>query len=800
MVKPSPWAATWAAAAWCVCAAAGAAGTGSLVERALGSPSLRPSTRAHLRATDDGPGRATFEFDRPAAPAELDNLAQVLQALGAGHAVDCVNPDAVKGPADAACRVYAAAPDAPPPPKADPAENDARARRIRARIANMSLDEMIDLTTGVDGFHTRAIAGLPAMRMTDGGLGVRGGQRSGRATAFPAGISLAASFDPELTQEVAGAIAREAKDRGFNAVLGPDVNIVRTPVGGRDFEMLCGEDPYLCSRLAQAYVRGIQDQGVIAVVKHLIGNELEADRTRTDSRIDERTLHEIYLPPFAAAVRAGVLCVMTSYNKLNGQHTAENKALVTGLLREELGFQGCVMSDWWGMRAGVATAEAGSDLEMPQPHYFNRSLREAVLNGIIPVGRIQEMDYHILRALDRIGLLDRPQGSLPPWPTESPRAHIELALKAAEESLVLAKNDRGLLPLDAKTLKSLAVIGPDAAVYHAGGGSSGVTPFHATTPLEGLARSLGRSVSVRFAAGVRIPGDKVPPGAPPWSDDSGIKAAARAAAAADAAVVFVGDRVSEDFDRPSFSLPGRQDELVAAVAKANPRTVVVALTGAAVAMPWADQVRAILVAWYPGQEEGTALARVLFGGVNPSGKLPVTFPRRWEDTPAAGSSRPGPDLTIPYREGVYVGYRHFDKEGLQPLFPFGHGLSYTAFAYSGLTVDAASDRAAKPGPKVTVRLRVANAGRRAGTEVVQLYVGAGAAPDGVDRPPQELKGFQRVDLGPGETKTVSFFLDEGAFSFWHPVKKQWTVEPGWYSIRAGSSSRDIRLQTRLGLR
>lgn len=750
---------------------------------------LTPEQRAAV-AAEIQEGRVLLTVRRPEPEAFLKGLLGVVAARGAAGAADCVEP-AKADRATTACRVYAAEPRAPEPPGRLPA------RDVRGLIARMTEDEKVDLLSGT-GFDTKAVPrlGIPSLRMADGPVGYRGGTVTGKATAFPAAVAMAATFNTDLNKRIAGAQAEEAKARGARMLLGPDVNIQRLPLGGRDFEMF-SEDPYLTSRLAQEYVRGVQEKGVIATVKHFLLNDTELERTVKSSNAGERAIHEVYGAPFAAVAREA-LAVMSAYNPANGVYSSENKKLLTDYLRGELGFEGLVVSDWWALRSGVGAAEGGTDLEMPTKFFFGAPLREAVRNGIVPLSRIEEMDYRLLRAMEKIGLLDEPQKPFPKYPRSDPKAHAKLALEAAVESLVLLKNDgeegRALLPLNARRLRSLAVIGPNADVYRSGGGSSGVTPFKSVTPLEGLRRRLGSATFLRYAPGVRIPGDFLRPKAPA-DEAAGIAEAVRAAARSDAAVVFVGDVESEDGDRRAMGLPGRQDELIAAVAKANPRTVVVLLTGSPVSMPWLGQVKSVLAAWYPGQQEGDAVASVLFGDVNPSGKLPVAFPARLDDSPAS-KGYPGGPAGIDYEDGVNVGQRGLDKAGVRALFPFGHGLSYTRFAYSGLTVAAASADAADP--RVTVSVDVANAGDRAGAEVAQLYVGQDAPR--VDRPLKELKGFEKTFLKPGETKRLTFELDRSAFAYWSPTKRDWTADPGGYLVSVGSSSQDIRLTAGLALK
>jgi len=720
---------------------------------------------------------------RPAAAADLNRLRSLPALAGRKSGIDCHEPQN-KEWAAADCKLYVEWTRTPTPGE----------QRVRALVDKMTPQELFSVLSGdpKDGFSTQAVPrlGVPAMHMDDAHLGVA---HMGPATAFPAAVGVAASFDPSLAKKEGAAIADEARARDIRMILGPDVNIQRLPVGGRNFEMLGGQEPVLTADMGAAFIRGTQEHGVIATAKHFILNdqELFALRTVADSRADERTIHEIYGLPFEAAVRAGVLSVMGAYNLADGTPSTDNNALMNGYLRDELGFDGLSVSDWASaIKSSVGAARAGTDLEMDHARFFGKDLADAWRDGLVSTDLIKTMVFHTLYAMERVGALDDKPGPIRPAPRQSPPAHVALARDAAEEGMVLLKNDGAALPLSAGALKSLALIGPDAAIYRAGGGSSYVTPTSAVTPLGGLTRRAGR-VRMLFAPGVAIPGDWVK-GPKPANDDDGIAAAVKTAAQADASVLFVGDLEAEDNDRKSMSLPGRQDELVAAVAAANrkakKRTIVVLLTGSAVPMPWIDQVDAVLEAWYPGQQEGEALARVLFGDVNPSGKLPVVFPKSWDDASGA-STYSGTAKTIEYSEKLLVGQRSLDKKGLSALFPFGHGLSYTTFGYSGLRVQAVSPEAWEP--VVEVSFDLADTGPRAGAEVAQVYVGRDH-PD-AETPVKELKAFQRVALAAGGKQRVTLSLDSDAFRYWDATDHRWTIDRGVYHIFVGSSSQDVRL-------
>ena len=592
-------------------------------------------------------------------------------------------------------------------------------------------------------------------------------------------------------------------------ILGPTVNIARQPLWGRNFEGY-GEDPYLAARLVVGYIKGVQGEGVIATVKHFAANNQEFERHRIDEKIALRTLHEIYFPAFRAAVQeAGVWAVMSAYNKVNGLWCAENPYLLRDVLKKQWGFQGFVISDWGSTYSTAGTVNAGMDLEMPggepMKTWFAKpatvadgngagwltpdKVLPAVTAGQIGAAQLDDNVSRMLRVLFKSGLFDKEHPGGGAVDTPEQRA---VARTAATESIVLLKNAGDALPLITRTVHSLAVIGPNAAVARTGGGGSSlVRPNYAVSPLEGIRERVGNQLQVTYAQGVSIPGEDASKDSPAAQAQLRNEAAA-AAAKADAAIVVVGlapSLESEGFDRKTLGLPAGQDELIQAVAKANKNTIVAIDAGSPVSMDtWIDQVPAVLMMWYGGQEGGHAIASVLFGDFTPSGKLPVTFPRKLEDTPAYGHY-PGENLHTEYAEGIYVGYRHFDRGNIEPLFPFGHGLSYTKFDYSDLAV---TPNRVAPGRPVRVSVTVRNSGSRAGAEVVQLYLHPPQA--SVDRPPKELKGFRRVMLTPGQAQTVTFNLDRQAMSFYSPAKQNWVAEPGSFEVQVGASSRDIRLK------
>jgi beta-glucosidase len=795
---------------------------------------------------------------------------------------------------------------------------------LETLVDTMTLAEQVSLLSGADFWSLPAIdrLGLSKLRMSDGPNGARGGgSLTGGVTAaaFPVGIALGATWDPALAREIGGALAQEVRSKGAHVLLAPTVNIHRSVTNGRNFECY-SEDPELTADLAVAYITGLQEAGVAATIKHFAGNESEIERTTINSVVDERSLREIYLRPFEDAVKkAGTWGIMSSYNKLNGSYTAENHWLLTTVLREDWGYDGIVMSDWFGSRSTAPTLNAGLDLEMPGPtRDRGEKAVAAVGTGEVSADTIRTRALNILRWMDRTGAL-RDQTPFVEKADNRPE-HRALIRRAGAAGTVLLKND-GLLPLSG-TSGRIAVIGPNAKVAQImGGGSAQLNPHYSISPWEallarlgpdaltyapgctnhrwepvmtgeftveyfdnttfsgdpvhsvkmpdilafwiapvadgkvnpaafsarisgtytptetsmhligvhsaGLARVLvdgvvvadawtnwtkgrtffeegcdevvgevqlqaGRAhqIEVRFASrvsdniqmsGLRV-GISVPLG------DADIAAAAEAARGADTAIVFVGrsgEWDTEGSDLQDITLPGRQDELVAAVCAANPRTVVVLQTGGPVEMPWLAACPALLQSWYPGQEAGNAIADVLFGDAEPGGRLPQTFPARQADNPTWSQDPevyPGLDGKVRYEEGLFIGYRHYDKQGIVPLFPFGHGLSYTRFALSGL-------RAAPQGDRVLVTARVENTGDRTGSTVVQLYVSE-AAPT-VKRPMRELKGFAKLTLAPGEAREVEILLEARDFAWFDTGGRCWRVSEGTFTLQAGFSSAEI---------
>lgn len=655
-------------------------------------------------------------------------------------------------------------------------------QRAREIVSRMTLDEKISELHGFrDATHNRIVLGIPRLgipdfRITNGPAGAGPGRDKPPkpATALPAPIALASTWDRDLAREYGVVAGSESRDLGNDLLEAPTINIMRVGQDGRTFEGY-GEDPFLTGQLAVAFIEGVQSQGILADVKHYVANNQETDRSVINEEIGERALREIYLPAFEDAIKRGhSASVMCAYPKVNGAYNCENAPLLDTILKKEWAFAGFVTSDFGAVHSTVESAMAGLDLEMPTGKYFGEELKAAVESGKVPVSVIDDKLIRRFRAMIEFGVFDHP-----PTPKPLPvREHGAIALHIAEDGIVLLKNSGGILPLKASRVKRIALIGLTEAST-GGGGSSHVAPLYTVDPLDGLRSRVGSQVTIETNDGADIP------------------AAAALAHSADVAIVMVGDQDREGRDQ-SLSLPNNQDQLVKAVAAANPRTVVVLKTGSGVLMPWAEQVPAIVEAWYPGEEDGNAVAAALFGEVNPSGKLPITFPRSLEDVPASKPEQyPGIDKVAHYSEGVYVGYRHYDANKKDPLFPFGYGASYTTFAYSNLRVSPERlSVSANVKPNVQVDFNVVNSGHVRGAEVAQLYIGMPSS-DAVPQPPKQLKEFNKVRLDPGQKTHVHFALDERAFSYWDTTVHGWTVAPGTYSILVGSSSRDVRLSTRI---
>ncbi len=795
--------------------------------------------------------------------------------------------------------------------------------RITELLQQMTLDEKISMLAGADLWHSAAVErlGIPVFKVTDGPNGARGawGGMGPLSVATPVGIALGATWNPELVEKVGNVLADEVKSKGAHILLAPTVNIHRTPIAGRNFECF-SEDPYLSGMIASAYIKGIQDKGVGACIKHFVANDQEYERFSMSSEMDERTLREIYLEPFRIAIRnSKPWAVMSGYNRVNGTYACQNDHTLLDILKGEWGFDGIVMSDWFGTYDANVPA-GGLDLEMPGPGRWMSAehVKLALANGTLTTETLDDKIHRLLGVLEKAGLFENP--TLGPERAKDRPEHRVIIREAAREAIVLLKND-GVLPL--KKIKSIAVIGPHAdRPQILGGGSSSVTPHYAISPFEGI-RANAKNIQVKTAPGCFIHKNLPAPapetlftsdersglslslfdntdlsGAPAYSEattrvqygwyehtvpkvnqeafsmrmegffmpqesgthtfainaigqarlyfddklvidhwaasESGrqktvdlqltagkgyplrveyvwkgnprwrslsfghlpphapdlIAEAVELASRSDVVVLVAGlngEWESEGFDRVDMKLPGAQNELIERVAEANQNTIVVLNAGSPVEMPWIDKVSAVIQLWYDSQEQGNALADILLGSVNPSGKLPTTFPIRLQDNPAY-INYPGTNGRVQYGEGVFVGYRYYDKKELAPLFPFGHGLSYTTFAYSDLRLSAKSITSDQ---SLEVELDVANTGKVAGKEVVQLYIHP--VNSRMSRPEKELKAFSKVELKPNETKTITFKLDREAFWYFDEGQDSWAIEPGDFEILIGASSRDIRM-------
>lgn len=798
--------------------------------------------------------------------------------------------------------------------------------RVEDLLKRMTLEEKIEMLGGT-GFETKAIQrlGIPPLNMTDGPLGVRWGQ----STAFPSGILMGATWNPELISKLGSAIAEEVKSKERHVILGPCVNIARIPMGGRNFESF-GEDPFLTSRIAVDYIKGVQKENVVATVKHFAANNQEHQRDFVNTIVDERALNEIYFPAFKAAVEeANVLAIMSAYNKLNGHFCSENDYLLIDKLKTEWKFKGLVMSDWGAVHSSIPTFNSGLDLEMPTGQYLNKeTLLEKIKSGELSESKLDDKVRRILRVMFTIGLFDDYKYDA----TKLNNAeHKQIALDVAKEGIVLLKNENSILPLDFSKIKSIAVIGPNSNVARTGGGgSSMVSPFYSVSPLEALQKKIGNKVKINFAQGSVLDGDSKPieskylftekdgkqnelnaeyfdnknlSGKPvkevldskvyfTWDDgspfqdfpvdnfsvrwtgylkveqaarytidvssDDGVRLylddeliiddwndhalmtnsyttlleankyykikleyyengggaivklgwhlpnedliseAVSTAKISDVAIIFAGTNAnyeSEGFDRKDLVLPNNQDELIKQVAAANKNTIVVLATGSPVLMnEWVDNVSGLIEAWFAGEQAGNAIAEVLIGETNPSGKLPMTFPKRWDDCSAFNTYKKE-DGTTRYEDGIYVGYRHFEKNKIEPLFPFGYGLSYTTFNYSDLNL---SSKEISQDEKLIVRTKIKNTGKVGGSEIVQLYIKD--IQSSLDCPEKELKGFKKVYLKAGEEKTIEFALDKSALSFFDPKIKNWVAEASEFEVLIGSSSKEIKLNKKFNLK
>jgi len=804
-------------------------------------------------------------------------------------------------------------------------------------MSHLTMKQKVDLLGGLNmGTKPIPSLGIPSLRMDDGPLGARWG----RSTSFPSGIAMASTWDTAMVRKVGQGIGREVRGKGRNVILGPNVNIARNPKNGRTFEGF-GEDPFLTSEMGVSYIKGVQEEGVGATVKHYDANSQEFYRHSIDEKISERTLREIYLPAFKAAVqKAHSDAVMAAYNQVNGQFCAANHFLLNTVMRKEWGYKGLIMSDWGAVQSTFPTAQNSLDLEMPYGHYLNqKTLMPAIKSGKVSDSTINEKVSHILKTEYKLGLLPKmkhPQHMVDSL-VNAPETQ-RTALQTAKEAIVLLKNDHHQLPLNASKIKSIAVIGPNAAYARAvGGGSAEVHPIMSISPLEALQHKLKGKVTLNYAPGVLFnymqsvdssafyqpngqkqglkaeyynngnfsgtavvrtagqidyrqgAGEQTPivenhfkgafsvrwtgkikapstgnykfrlmasgpvkfylnnkqitaskkgrygrktyatsihmtaghmynlkveltgKGYNPndghglgiqlaWVQPktASISNAVKAARKSDVAIVFAGTSAHfehEGADRKSLDMPDNQDELIRRVASANRHTIVVLTSGAPVLVnSWVHDVPAVMESWFDGGEIGNAIADVILGNYNPSGKLPISFPRSWSQEPASIQHYTKNDTLLKYTEGLYVGYRHFEHANLKPSFPFGYGLSYTTYKYSDLKVQNSSTNGQ---PNVQVSFKITNTGNMVGAEIAQLYVHEDHPK--LDRPDKALKGFSRVELQPGQSKVVHITLDNNAFHYYNPDLHKWVIDPNTFEIMVGSSSADIHLKKNIKL-
>ena len=676
-------------------------------------------------------------------------------------------------------------------------------KRADLLIEQMTLDEKIALVHGFDVWNYSAPPqwlggagwvpgiprlGIPDLQMTDGRSGVANtGGRGRYATALPCALACAASWDLNVAYEYGALVGKEVRDLGFNVSLGGTANLIREPRNGRNFECF-GEDPILIGKMLGRELKATQEQQVVGNINRYAVNDQETARFTINSVIDKRAMQESDLLAFEIAIKeSDVGTVMCAYNRLNGDYCCENGYVLTDVLKKAWGYKGWVMSDWGATHSTVKAALAGFDQEEPGGQYFGGALKAAVEKGEVPEARLDDMVHRILRTEFVCGIFDNPPAPRP----VNPFTGAEVAQRVAERAIVLLKNSNSQLPWRVSAIKTIAVIGSHADVgVLSGGGSDQVDAAGGNAVPPASVGNAGATDSSRAPAGVWHPSSplkairaKVPAAKVEYDPGTDLAAAAKLAAAADVAIVFVHQHTTEGHDVPNLSLPGNQDHLVSQVAAANPRTVVVLETGGPVLMPWIDLVSAVLEAWYPGIRGGEAIANILFGDVNPSAKLPVTFPKSEADLPhGAIAEAPAPAAEINYTEGLKVGYKWFDAAGKEPLFPFGFGLSYTTFSYSELKIT--------PGRETQVSFHVTNTGKRAGAEVAQVYV---SLPPGAGEPPKRLVAWEKIQLRPGETKPVTLRLDPYYLSIFSVTKDGWELAPGEYRVYVGGSSRNTPL-------
>ena len=668
------------------------------------------------------------------------------------------------------------------------------AKKIDQLVSKLTLEEKALLTSGRDAWSTQPIERLdiPYIWMADGPHGLRrapttdtwGYGNQAPATCFPTASALSASWDMALVEEVGAALGVESNALGVDLLLGPGINIKRSPLAGRNFEYF-SEDPILSGKLGVAYINGVQGEGVGATVKHYVANNVETQRMWANSNLDDRTLNEIYMTPFEITIKeAQPWSVMACYNRVQGVYGTESLQLLTDKLKNDWGFKGFVVSDWDAVVDRVQGIRAGMHLEMPgkPARITSKMVVDAVKNNELDEQQLDSVVKDLLR------IVFMGQNTEDKFGDQNIEQHHQLARKVAAEAITLLKNTKKLLPVDTAKYKKIAVLGEFAVnPRYQGNGSSQVKPTKLDKFIDIVRQEYGQDVEFVYSAGYSLAND---------DDLSLVAAAAEVAADADLALVMAGlplSYESEGIDRKHIDLPPSHNKLISAVAKVQPNTAIILTNGSAIAMPWVNEVTAILETWLGGQAGAGAIADAVFGKVNPSGKLAETFPVRLEDSPAF-LNFPGEDGQVIYGERMFVGYRYYDKRNIEPLFPFGHGLSYTDFSYSHLKLSS-TDITDKD--QLQVSLTVSNTGKVPGKEVIQLYVADKEST--VQRPVKELKAFDKIELEPGESKEVSFTLNNRDFSYYSKVYDRWLAESGEFDILVGSSSRDIRLKGSLNL-
>lgn len=695
-------------------------------------------------------------------------------------------------------------------------------QRIEDALQRMTLEEKVKLCHAQSKFSSYGVPrlGIPELWMSDGPHGIReevlwdewkgAAWTSDSCIAFPALTCLAATWDVDMSALYGKSIGEEARYRGKDVLLGPGVNIYRTPLNGRNFEYM-GEDPYLSSRIVVPYIKGVQQNGVAACVKHFALNNQEKYRGHINVEVSDRALYEIYLPAFKAAVMdGGAWSIMGAYNQYKGQHCCHNQYLLNDILKKDWKFDGAVISDWGGVHDTYQAANYGLDLEMGtwtdglswgktdaySNYYLANPLLEKIKSGEIKEEVVNDKVRRLLRMMFRTSM-----NTNKPWGSFGTEEHALAGRTIAQNGTVLLKNDKDLLPINPDKTKKIAVIGENAVkVMTLGGGSSSLKVKYEVSPLEGLKNRIGNAAEITYATGYASPlTDKrdpkyiVPEGYKAPDAEKLMKEAIDIAKDADIVLFFGGlnkneNQDSEGTDRLSYNLPYGQDKLITELAKVNKNIAVIIISGNAVAMPWVKEVPSIMEAWFSGTESGNAIASVLVGDVNPSGKLPMTFAVKLEDYPAHMIGEyPGDSINVKYNEGIFVGYRWMDKNKTKTLFPFGHGLSYTKFQYGKATLSAPAMR---DGDVLTVSIPVKNIGKVKGKEVVQLYIGDEKC--SVERPLKELKGFKKIELAPNEEKVVEFNITLDDLKFYDESIHDWKAEQGKFNVYVGASSTDIR--------